>query len=147
MIILLLPNNYLSLFFTAYMYMLKLDTALCQYFIISRLFLILFIVSVAPASYRLLPEIILHKPVIGPAAEKLARCFPKGVIQIQDVSGKFYFSFFLFLSPAIYFIFLFLLSSIYKLNLHVSFIALCMSFFSSAIYFLFLFLKGRNELL
>ncbi|XP_003386510.1 PREDICTED: DNA-directed RNA polymerases I and III subunit RPAC1-like isoform X2 [Amphimedon queenslandica] len=43
---------------------------------------------VATASYRLLPEITLTKPVVGPAAEKLASCFSKGVIRVQDVSGQ-----------------------------------------------------------
>jgi DNA-directed RNA polymerase I and III subunit RPAC1 len=42
---------------------------------------------VATASYRLLPEITLTKPVIGPSADKLAKCFPKGVIGVKDVSG------------------------------------------------------------
>ena len=41
----------------------------------------------ATASYRLLPEITLTKPVVGPAAEKLASCFSKGVIRVQDISG------------------------------------------------------------
>lgn len=43
---------------------------------------------VATASYRLLPEITLTQPVVGPLADKLARCFPKGVIKVQDISGQ-----------------------------------------------------------
>jgi DNA-directed RNA polymerase I and III subunit RPAC1 len=35
---------------------------------------------VATASYRLLPEIQILKPIIGADAEKFARCFPRGVI-------------------------------------------------------------------
>ena len=49
-------------------------------------------VSIATASYRLLPEITLTRPVIGPLADKLARCFPKGVIKVQDISGLFLFT-------------------------------------------------------
>lgn len=37
---------------------------------------------VATASYRLLPLITLKEPVEGDAAEKLAKCFPKGVIEV-----------------------------------------------------------------
>ena len=48
-------------------------------------------VSIATASYRLLPEITLTQPVVGPLADKLARCFPKGVIKVQDISGLFLF--------------------------------------------------------
>ena len=42
----------------------------------------------ATASYRLLPEIILTQPVEGEMAERLAKCFPPGVIEVQDVNGK-----------------------------------------------------------
>ena len=45
-------------------------------------------VLIATASYRLLPEITLTKPVVGPLADKLAMCFPKGVIKVKDVAGK-----------------------------------------------------------
>ena len=36
----------------------------------------------ATASYRLLPEIILTKPVRGEKAKKLAKCFSKGVVKV-----------------------------------------------------------------
>ncbi len=36
----------------------------------------------ATASYRLLPEITLTKPVIGANAKKLAKCFAKGVVKV-----------------------------------------------------------------
>ena len=35
---------------------------------------------VATASYRLLPQITITKPILGADAKKFARCFPKGVI-------------------------------------------------------------------
>ena len=35
---------------------------------------------VATASYRLLPQITITKPIMGADAKKFARCFPKGVI-------------------------------------------------------------------
>ena len=41
---------------------------------------------VATASYRLLPTISIAKPIIGQDAKKFARCFPKGVIGLEDVS-------------------------------------------------------------
>jgi len=44
--------------------------------------------SVATASYRLLPEIILKKPVTGEMAHRLKVCFPKGVIKVDSVSGE-----------------------------------------------------------
>jgi DNA-directed RNA polymerases I and III subunit RPAC1 len=37
---------------------------------------------VATASYRLLPMITLKKPIEGDLADKLAKCFPKGVIEV-----------------------------------------------------------------
>ncbi|XP_034408747.1 DNA-directed RNA polymerases I and III subunit RPAC1 [Cyclopterus lumpus] len=43
---------------------------------------------VATASYRLLPEITLLEPVEGEMAERLKRCFSRGVIDIQDVDGR-----------------------------------------------------------
>ncbi len=42
---------------------------------------------VATASYRLLPEIILKKDVIGDLAEKLKDCFPEGVISVVRENG------------------------------------------------------------
>ncbi|KAJ4948793.1 DNA-directed RNA polymerases I and III subunit RPAC1 isoform X1 [Gymnodraco acuticeps] len=42
---------------------------------------------VATASYRLLPEITLLEPVEGEKAERLKRCFSRGVIDIEDVNG------------------------------------------------------------
>ncbi len=44
---------------------------------------------VATASYRLLPAIKLLEPIIGSEAEELKKCFPSGVIEI-DESGKAY---------------------------------------------------------
>jgi len=43
---------------------------------------------VATASYRLLPEIILKKPVTGEMAHRLKACFPKGVIKVDSVDGE-----------------------------------------------------------
>ncbi|XP_040905836.1 DNA-directed RNA polymerases I and III subunit RPAC1 [Toxotes jaculatrix] len=43
---------------------------------------------VATASYRLLPEITLLEPVEGEKAERLKRCFSRGVIELEDVNGK-----------------------------------------------------------
>ena len=39
---------------------------------------------VATASYRLMPTIDIVKPIIGNDARKFARCFPKGVIGLED---------------------------------------------------------------
>jgi len=44
--------------------------------------------AVATASYRLLPEIILKKPVTGEMAHRLKSCFPKGVIKVDSVGGE-----------------------------------------------------------
>ncbi|KAL8897480.1 MAG: hypothetical protein Q9192_002556 [Flavoplaca navasiana] len=41
---------------------------------------------VATASYRLLPTISITKPILGNDAKKFARCFPKGVIGLEEVS-------------------------------------------------------------
>ncbi|KAE8442304.1 hypothetical protein EG329_003504 [Mollisiaceae sp. DMI_Dod_QoI] len=41
---------------------------------------------VATASYRLLPSIQILKPIIGKDALKFARCFPKGVIELEPVT-------------------------------------------------------------
>ncbi|XP_069578683.1 DNA-directed RNA polymerases I and III subunit RPAC1 isoform X1 [Brachyistius frenatus] len=43
---------------------------------------------VATASYRLLPEITLLEPLEGEKAERLKRCFSRGVIDLEDVDGK-----------------------------------------------------------
>ncbi len=43
---------------------------------------------VATASYRLLPEITLLEPVEGEKAERLKRCFSRGVIDLEDSDGK-----------------------------------------------------------
>ena len=43
----------------------------------------------ATASYRLLPEITLTKPVRGKKAGKLAKCFSSGVIEVvEDDDGE-----------------------------------------------------------
>ena len=39
---------------------------------------------VATASYRLLPSITIKEPILGTDAKKFARCFPKGVIALED---------------------------------------------------------------
>lgn len=43
---------------------------------------------VATASYRLLPDITLMEQVEGEKAERLKRCFSRGVIDLEDVRGK-----------------------------------------------------------
>ena len=43
---------------------------------------------VATASYRLLPEVKLLKPVIGDAAQRLQSCFSEGVIGIKKSKGS-----------------------------------------------------------
>ncbi|KAL8734153.1 MAG: hypothetical protein Q9166_001638 [cf. Caloplaca sp. 2 TL-2023] len=42
---------------------------------------------VATASYRLLPVISITKPILGHDARKFARCFPKGVIGLEEVTA------------------------------------------------------------
>ncbi|KAG8624161.1 hypothetical protein KVT40_009137 [Elsinoe batatas] len=39
---------------------------------------------VATASYRLLPSIHIKEPILGADAKKFARCFPRGVIELED---------------------------------------------------------------
>lgn len=39
---------------------------------------------VATASYRLLPVINIKQPILGADAKKFARCFPRGVIELED---------------------------------------------------------------
>lgn len=43
---------------------------------------------VATATYRLLPTIDIVKPIVGNDAKKFARCFPKGVIGLEDVTEE-----------------------------------------------------------
>ncbi|KAK7901137.1 hypothetical protein WMY93_017906 [Mugilogobius chulae] len=43
---------------------------------------------VATASYRLLPEITLLERVEGEQAERLQRCFSRGVIELEDDNGE-----------------------------------------------------------
>ncbi|XP_070578554.1 DNA-directed RNA polymerases I and III subunit RPAC1-like isoform X2 [Ptychodera flava] len=43
---------------------------------------------VATASYRLLPDIKLTEPVTGEKAERLAKSFTPGVIELQEVDGE-----------------------------------------------------------
>ncbi|UNI14645.1 hypothetical protein JDV02_001252 [Purpureocillium takamizusanense] len=43
---------------------------------------------VATASYRLMPTIKILKPILGPDADKFARCFPEGVIGLEPVTKK-----------------------------------------------------------
>ena len=44
----------------------------------------------ATASYRLLPEIVLTKPVEGEMAERLQECFAPGVIELDNVDGQLF---------------------------------------------------------
>ena len=41
----------------------------------------------ATASYRLLPEITLLKPITGDLTERLIKCFSKGVIKTKTKNG------------------------------------------------------------
>lgn len=43
---------------------------------------------VATASYRLLPTITITRPILGNDARKFARCFPKGVIGLSEVTAE-----------------------------------------------------------
>ncbi|KMU72571.1 DNA-directed RNA polymerases 1 and 3 subunit RPAC1 [Coccidioides immitis RMSCC 3703] len=43
---------------------------------------------VATASYRLLPDIQITRPILGNDAVKFANCFPKGVIGIEQVTAE-----------------------------------------------------------
>lgn len=56
-----------------------------------------FICHLATASYRLLPEITLTRAVVGEQAERLAKCFSEGVIEIVNDEKGFVF-FFVFLT-------------------------------------------------
>ncbi|RAO69564.1 uncharacterized protein BHQ10_005576 [Talaromyces amestolkiae] len=42
---------------------------------------------VATATYRLLPEIRIMRPIIGEDAKKFAKCFPKGVIGFEKITS------------------------------------------------------------
>lgn len=42
---------------------------------------------VATASYRLLPTIDITAPILGDDARKFAKCFPEGVIGLEDVTA------------------------------------------------------------
>jgi hypothetical protein len=46
-------------------------------------------VFLATASYRLLPDITLLKPITGELAVKLQRCFSPGVIELDIVDGEY----------------------------------------------------------
>ena len=48
--------------------------------------LVSYFLSLATASYRLLPEIVLTRPVKGHQASRLAKCFSQGVIKVQKGS-------------------------------------------------------------
>lgn len=43
---------------------------------------------VATATYRLLPDINIMSPIIGDDAKKFAKCFPRGVIELEPVTGE-----------------------------------------------------------
>lgn len=42
----------------------------------------------ATASYRLMPAIVIKKPIPAHLCEKFARCFAPGVIEISETAGK-----------------------------------------------------------
>ena len=48
---------------------------------------VLFLLSTATASYRLLPEITITKPCEDGLADKLADCFSEGVIKVETENG------------------------------------------------------------
>ncbi|KAI9043813.1 DNA-directed RNA polymerase core subunit RPC40 [Aspergillus affinis] len=43
---------------------------------------------VATATYRLLPDIQIQRPIIGDDAKKFAKCFPRGVIGLEPVTRE-----------------------------------------------------------
>jgi DNA-directed RNA polymerase I and III subunit RPAC1 len=43
---------------------------------------------VATASYRLMPKIDITQPIIGADASMFARCFPKGVISLKQITAQ-----------------------------------------------------------
>lgn len=43
---------------------------------------------VATASYRLLPDVKIERPILGDDAKKFAKCFPKGVIGLEPVTSE-----------------------------------------------------------
>ena len=43
---------------------------------------------VATATYRLLPTIDIVRPIVGDDAMKFARCFPRGVIDVEEVTEE-----------------------------------------------------------
>ncbi|KAL4898007.1 DNA-directed RNA polymerase [Aspergillus ambiguus] len=43
---------------------------------------------VCTASYRLLPDIKIERPIIGDDAKKFAKCFPRGVIGLEPVTAE-----------------------------------------------------------
>lgn len=45
------------------------------------------LLSIATASYRLLPEITISKPCEDELADKLAECFSEGVIKVENKNG------------------------------------------------------------
>ena len=45
------------------------------------------LLTIATASYRLLPEITITKPCEDELADKLAECFSEGVIKVENKSG------------------------------------------------------------
>jgi len=42
---------------------------------------------VATGTYRLMPAITITKPIIGADAKKFARCFPRGVIALKEITA------------------------------------------------------------
>ncbi|XHG03704.1 hypothetical protein AWENTII_006999 [Aspergillus wentii] len=43
---------------------------------------------VATATYRLMPDIKIERPIIGEDAKKFAKCFPSGVIELEPVTRE-----------------------------------------------------------
>jgi len=62
-------------------------------FLTVKFFDFLFLNFLGPASYRLMPEIILKEPIYDQDAEQLQKCFTQGVIELEeDNNGKQIFS-------------------------------------------------------
>jgi len=47
--------------------------------------------ALATAWYRLLPEIVIKKPIVGEKAHRFKKCFPEGVIKVENIDGELAF--------------------------------------------------------
>ncbi len=60
-----------------------------RFFNQKNILLYLLSLVLGPASYRLMPEIILKEPIYDQDAEQLQKCFTQGVIELEnDKNGK-----------------------------------------------------------